>query len=423
MQRGTNLMRILHFNAYDFGGAANGAFRVHASLLEQDVTSFFASSTKSDDDASKILVSHNNSRMPQFLINKASSFILHRVYKKNDRAFYSASLFPNSVNDIIKEVSPDIIHFHWIAAGFISYFAMRHIASLKIPVVWTIRDTWAFTGGCHFFGDCNKWKTRCENCPCLDRQFVYDLALQQWKKKLHAYSQCQPHIVALSKQFSEHIDNAPLLKNFLRSHIPNPIDTQRFYPIDPLVARRLLGLEQHKKYILFGAISSTVDRRKGFDLLTEALGRLNSPDADINCLVFGASHAGGSSLPLPVRFLGQVHDALCLSLVYSAADVFVCPSREESFSNTTLESLACGNPVVGFAVGGIPDMVEHKVNGMLATPHDPRELAEGIAYVLEDAERREAMGRAARRTVEEKYAYPVVAKQYISLYEQLLATR
>ncbi|SDF20732.1 Glycosyl transferases group 1 [Desulfovibrio legallii] len=85
-----------------------------------------------------------------------------------------------------------------------------------------------------------------------------------------------------------------------------------------------------------------------------------------------------------------------------------------------MESLACGTPVVGFAVGGIPDMVEHKVNGMLATPHDPQELAAGIAYVLEDQERREAMGRAARRTVEEKYAYPVVAKQYIELYQQLL---
>ncbi len=109
--------------------------------------------------------------------------------------------------------------------------------------------------------------------------------------------------------------------------------------------------------------------------------------------------------------MGELHDEITLALAYSAADVFVCPSREESFSNTTLESLACGTPVVGFAVGGIPDMIEHKVNGMLATPHDPQELAAGIAYVLEEEERREAMGRAARQTVVERYSYPVVAKQ------------
>ena len=68
-------------------------------------------------------------------------------------------------------------------------------------------------------------------------------------------------------------------------------------------------------------------------------------------------------------------------------------------------------------------MIEHKVNGMLATPHDPQELAAGIAYILEDQERREAMGRAARRKVEENYAYPVVAKQYIELYNRILNRR
>ena len=115
-----------------------------------------------------------------------------------------------------------------------------------------------------------------------------------------------------------------------------------------------------------------------------------------------------------------MHDELTLALAYSAADVFVCPSREDNLPNTVMESLACGTPVVGFAVGGIPDMVEHKISGMLATPHDPKELAEGIAYILKNQERRESIGRAARRKVEENYSYPVVSRQYIDLYEQLL---
>jgi glycosyltransferase involved in cell wall biosynthesis len=144
--------------------------------------------------------------------------------------------------------------------------------------------------------------------------------------------------------------------------------------------------------------------------------------SDFVPVVFGASETD-ASLPLPVHFLGRLHDNLTLALAYSAADVFVCPSRQESFSNTVLESLACGTPVVGFAVGGIPDMVEHEVNGYLARPHEPEDLAKGISLLLDNRETRQRMGEAGRAKVEREFAMPVIAKRHIALYEDILAGR
>ncbi len=204
--------------------------------------------------------------------------------------------------------------------------------------------------------------------------------------------------------------------------LPNPIDAAVFRPVPTRLARQLLGLVPETRYILFGACSATIDHNKGYDLLAAALNALPAASREKTCcLIFGASHGESSPpLPLPTRFLGVLHDEISLALAYSAADVFVCPSREENLPNTIMEALACGTPVAAFAVGGIPDMIDHRVNGMLAAPHDPHELAEGIAYILARDDRRRHMGKAAREKVLQQYDMPVVARKYVALYEELL---
>lgn len=218
------------------------------------------------------------------------------------------------------------------------------------------------------------------------------------------------------------IRQSSLLGSYRVEVLPNPIDATVFRPVPTLLARQLLGLSPEPKYILFGACSATLDTRKGYDLLAAALNALPFASRDkLSCLVFGASHGEGRPpLPLPTHFLGALHDEIALALAYSAADVFVCPSREENLPNTIMEALACGTPVAAFSVGGIPDMVEHRVNGMLATPHDAHELAECIAYMLAQDDRRRNMGEAARKKVLQQYDMPVVARKYVALYEELL---
>ena len=419
-------MKILHLSTYDYqGGASKGAYRLHRALSRiAGITSLMGVKYKTMDENDIVQMRLASRKSVQYLAELCEACLL-RFFQGGGKIPFSMPFMPNNLVYVIKNIAPDIIHLHWFVDTYIGYRQLEQIAQLKIPVVLTARDTWAFTGGCHYYGNCHKWQSKCTMpCPSLDKNMIYDVVNWQWNRKYGSYKKINPTVIALSKYFQKDIAESGLLSNYRCINLPNTIDTKIFRPIDKYTARALLGVNQKKKYILFGAVSATSDPRKGYDLLQKSLIKLSCSREEVNCLVFGASHGNDDrQFPLPVHYLGHLHDELTLTLAYSASDVFVCPSRAESFSNTTLESLACGTPVVGFSVGGIPDMIEHGINGMLATPHDPEELAAGISFVLEDEERRQRMGEAARRTVEERYAMPVVAKQYIALYEKILAER
>jgi glycosyltransferase involved in cell wall biosynthesis len=169
---------------------------------------------------------------------------------------------------------------------------------------------------------------------------------------------------------------------------------------------------------------SVTDRHKGIDLALDALRRIAASTGGISfaCVSFGGGRLP-KGLPFSVINLGGLSDQISLILAYSAADVFVCPSRQDNLPNTVLESLACGTPVVAFAVGGIPDMVEHGVNGYLAAPEDTHDLAVGIALLLGDADLRQRMGQAGREKVEREFSSSVVARRYMALYEHILGKR
>lgn len=415
-------MKILHISTGEHGGAAIAARRLNTALNRHgNVVSLMGVKTKSSDDKDIAPLKCYSSHLMQKIADRCSDRLLS-WFKPDGRTVFSAYLFHNDIDSSIAVFQPDIIHLHWIAGNFISPGSLNKIAKLHIPVVWTLHDAWPFTGGCHYFGNCRQWVEACVCCPVLQRRIPYNLAQMQWKSKKRAYKNLCPTVIGLSRFFCHSIKQSSLLRPFHLKHLPNPIDATVFRPLGTGLARQILGLPLERKFILFGACSATSDKRKGYDLLVSALNTLPLQYRNqLSCLVFGASHKGNMpTLPLPVHFLGSLHDEVTLTLAYSAADVFVCPSREENFPNTILESLSCGTPVVGFSIGGIPDMVEHKINGMLAAPYDPHELADGIAYILASDKRCREMGEFARKKVLECYDMPVVASQYVTLYEQLL---
>jgi glycosyltransferase involved in cell wall biosynthesis len=200
-----------------------------------------------------------------------------------------------------------------------------------------------------------------------------------------------------------------------------PLD--RYRPVSKAIARDLLGLPQDRRVIAFGAVASTKDFRKGYDLLVEALGRLTPRDsAPTIAVVFGASAPPpGLELTLPSWFLGQLHDDLSLALVYSAADVFVAPSREDNLPNTVLEATACGTPTVAFAVGGLPDIIEHNRSGYLARPFDAADLAHGVQLLVDSPDVASAWGERARARAEAEYGLERQARRYLDLYREVLA--
>lgn len=414
-------MRILHLNTFEnTGGAAIAARRLHTALNQDGtVISMLGVKFKETDSPSAYAVNKNCKA------NKIMAFFndkLVNIFSPQKTAIYSVCFAQRLDKRILSALQPDIIHLHWICGNFFPIHALSFYIYNKTPIIWTFHDSWPLTGGCHLLNGCTKWMSHCGDCPQLKKHFKYDISWLLWQTKFKFLSKAKPFVVALNSAYQRKIRQSPLFSQSTVTVLPNTLNTKIFKPIQKEIAKGILNIDKEFNYILFGACNAVYDKNKGYDLLVTALSALpKTLLRGTKLLVFGASHGDVTNFSLPVHFLGHVHDEITMALAYSAADVFVCPSREENLPNTIMESMACGTPVAGFAVGGIPDMIEHKVNGMLATPHDPQELAAGIAYILEDHERREAMGRAARRKVEENYAYPVVAKQYIELYNRILS--
>ena len=173
--------------------------------------------------------------------------------------------------------------------------------------------------------------------------------------------------------------------------------------------------------IVFGAISATSDANKGFLELTLALEHLKTQNVEL--IVFGSGYSSEiSNLPQNVHFIGKLTDDVALKLLYSAADVMVVPSKQESFGQTATEAMACGTPVVAFKTTGLIDIVDHKENGYLALPFDEKDLAEGLDWVL-NYNNYKLLSDNARKKIVSKYDYKVVAPMYISLYESLLRNK
>ena len=170
-------------------------------------------------------------------------------------------------------------------------------------------------------------------------------------------------------------------------HIPNILDTRVFKSVDKRFARKVLGLPEEGIIVSFGAffLSSAY---KGWLELSRALQKLKKlwPQENITVLVFGGGFNSkiAEQIPFTTRFMGFLKDEYSTVLIYNSTDVFVTPSLADNFPTTVLESLACGTSVVGFNIGGIPDMIQHKENGYLAEYKNADDLAAGIKYCIEN---------------------------------------
>ena len=242
------------------------------------------------------------------------------------------------------------------------------------------------------------------------------------RRKKGAWSGLDITIITPSKWLAECAKKSSLFKDRCIEVIHNGLDLNLFKPIDKTTAREIWDLPINKKLILFGAMSATSDHNKGFDLLYKSLKQLAGKwSGKTELIVFGASEP--ENLPdfgLPVHYLGHLHDDVSLSLLYSGADVMVVPSRQDNLPNTVVESLACGTPVLAFDIGGMPDIVDHKLNGYLAKPFDTSDLAAGINWVLSDDARHKEICLKAREKAMACFDIEKVARQYAELYMEVL---
>jgi glycosyltransferase involved in cell wall biosynthesis len=205
--------------------------------------------------------------------------------------------------------------------------------------------------------------------------------------------------------------------------VPNPIDLDVFKPRDGTRAKASLGLDPTALTILFALTNDLSDRRKGADLLTDALQYLAKAFSDqtpaLQLAVLGHASAPDHwpTLPFPTYWLGRTFDDAHVSNAYAAADVVAVPSRLDNLPQTATEAAACGKPVVAFDVGGLPDAVEHRQTGYLAKPEDARGLAEGLNWLLTDTISRSTLGAEARRKAERHWSFQTVSNQYQEVFQ------
>ncbi len=419
-------MKVLHLNTYDGnGGAGRACLRLNKALsaanIDSKVAVFFQ--FKPSDQTSSFNPKGIKRYWAAFKI--LAERYLAQALTKNIKTPFSLQFFGQNISQhpLLKEA--DIIHLHWINHGFLNPKMLAQLDLLDKPVVWTFHDSNAFTGGCHVRYDCEHFHKQCGNCPILKSSSPEDLSHKNWKKKQKAYSILNFKVIAPSLWMLKSIKESSLLGIRPSFHIPNTLEIDIFKPYVKAEAKSILKIDAKKFVILSGFMPSKNDKHKGTPYLIEALQAFAQiPGIDpkqVELVIFGnKDEKNALELPFKVTYLGTITKDEHLAKCYSAADAFILPSLEDNLPNTVLESLACATPVVAFKTGGIPDMVQHQVNGYLAEYKNAKDLAKGLYFIYNHPEPLN-LQKESRKIVLDKFSPRVIAEQHIKLYQEILA--
>lgn len=419
-------MKVVHINKSDAGGgAAVAALRIHRALLRSGVDSHMLVQEKKrneiNEEQAGVGLTYNARNFMRFVIERIA--FLPSEKESSLRYYFSLANTGQSIVDNKTILEADIIHIHWINQGFLSLKNLDELFKLGKPIVWTLHDMWPFTGGCHYAGSCMEFNEHCGYCPFLRTPSKNDLSAKIFQEKKNIYSNANINIVTCSKWLRTLASESSLLRNCNIYNIANPIDTAFYKKLDKQQCRVDLQLPTDKKLILFGA-ANLLDIRKGFRYLIEALQIMkdNFPNISekIELVVFGKlNNYVRKRLSFKVHAFNFVSDPSQLVKIYNAADAFVLPSLQDNLPNTVVESMSCGTPVVGFHIGGVPEMVQHEKNGYLAEVKNSLSLANGLYQTL-FFNNADEMSAAARQNATQLYSETTVAQQYINVYKKAL---
>lgn len=417
---GRSVLNIIHVNysGSQGGGAAIAAMRLHEAMLKYDIHSEYWCARP---DADPRTVNCQSALMSK--INKFSNACLGKLLKRPVR---SLNLFPTTLVEALNKSNADVVNLHWINGEMVS---IAQLGRLKKPVVWTMHDMWAFCGAEHYTNS-SRYKSayvpagfksardaELEGAPGLIAK--YDIDRWTYQRKKRAWKKLNLHIVTPSRWLFECVCESTLMGSVPIHHIPNCIDLEQFKPLcEKAEFRREFNLPQNRRIILFGAVDPTI-RRKGGDLLLEALE--NMPHPEKYALAIFGRNEGEQVAGIDTVYVGRIWDPEKMVRLYNAADVMCVPSRQDNLPNTCVEAHACGLPIVAFNIGGIPDIVDHERTGYLAKPFDPEDFAQGLEWVLSEPPAGINLFGNARAKAVASFPPDRVVENYRNLYEKMIA--
>ncbi len=370
---------------YSPESGARSALRLQNALIKNGVQSQIVSLQTGTSNSSNITYLGKKQKLLARIDEKLQAILLRKRNKKY--GLFSYPLLGSDISGLDEIRNADIIYIHWALLGFLNFNSIKQIARLNKPVIIFLHDMWSITGGCHYSFECEKYKTGCHNCQVFPRDNENDLSAKEFKKKARLYATFKNfYFVSPSKWLYHCAKESALTRDKPVFHIPNLLDETVYKPFDKMIAKRLLNINKTDIVIAFGAIAVN-SPYKGWSYLQTALELLKQDNLykNITVLVFGAAQNKEitDAIPFNTKFMGYLHDEYSAMLVYNAADVFIAPSLAEAFGCVVMEALCCGTPVVGFNIGGIPDIIKHKENGYLAKYKDAEDLAAGVKYCIE----------------------------------------
>jgi len=317
----------------------------------------------------------------------------------------------------IKEISPDLIQLHNIHGYYINIeILFNYLRKTNIPVVWTFHDCWPITGHCaHFsFVGCEKWKTQCNNCPQMKNypsSWIVDRSEKNYNLKKELFiSLPNLTLVSVSKWLSGILKES-YLQHYPLNVIHNGINTEVFRPSADNVFRIKYRLDN--KFILLGVATSWGSKKGLYDFIE--LGKLLKTDFQI--VLVGLTKKQIEKLPDNILGIERTESVKELAEIYSASDVFVNPTYEDSFPTTNIESLACGTPVITYKTGGSPEAID-ELTGIVVEQGNIAKLVDAIKMVKNNGKQyySDACVNRAHRLYKKEDRY----QEYIELYDSLL---
>ncbi len=406
-------MKVIHLTLSLAGGAGIACRRLHDALVAAGVDSHIWTA-----------IGHASPRVhrlqPRLWRWRARLDRLRTLRYRHRRIFawWSNNIVPSRIIAAVRAERPDIIHLHWIGDGWIHPSEIAHAAT---PLVWTLHDAWAATGGCHYPDTCRRYERGCGACPQLGSKEPGDLSASNFRRKQSAWSAGRLLVVTPSQWLGQLAANGAT-RNVPQKVIPNGLDMTVFSPGDRKAAREALRLAANERVFLAFCTGDEADLRKGVPLLAPAIAAADvHREMSLRVLVIGDGGIEGDQVPV-TRF-GPVKSESELVSLYRAADALLLPSLQDNLPNTAVEAIACGCPVIGFAHGGVPDIIVPGRSGFISAECSATGLGLSIrAFLALSAEQHQALRRAARAVAVERFGVSDRARDYIAAYESLIAS-
>lgn len=438
---------ILQVSTYEIGGGAEKiAWDLFHSYRDRGYLSYLAVGLKKTDDKNVLQIPNDGNRSSWSRFWIASDKFMNPLVRKTPvigRHFsklltligqpyrryrrlqgYEDFDYPATWNiPNLTPYTPDIIHCHNLHGNYFDLRALQ-LFSHRFPLVLTLHDAWLLSGNCAHSFECERWSTGCGNCPDIT---IYpgikkDKTRNNWKRKKEIFENSCFFVVTPSKWLMEKVNKSIMTPAIIDSKvIPNGVDLRVFHPFDQSKAREELGLPNEDKILLFAANVIRTNIWKDYKTLKTAIEELSETfDEKILFLAIGEAAPSEQIGKSKIQFVPFQREAYKVALYYQAADLYVQPSKVDTFPNTVLEALACGTPVVATKVGGIPEQIEDGKTGFLVPPGNGKLMADRIASLLKNDNLRKKMSEKASESAHNRFGLNRQVNEYLDFYEHMI---